>query len=70
MEISYDVRVWQIETRQGQRRDSYGVHWSVAGRRRGTTFQTYALADGFRAELLTATHRGDPFDFDRTARVS
>ncbi|MFB7930863.1 tyrosine-type recombinase/integrase [Streptomyces sp. NPDC056039] len=62
MEISYDVRVWQIETRQGQRRDSYGVHWSVAGRRRGGTFQTYALADGFRAELLTATHRGDPFD--------
>jgi hypothetical protein len=70
MEISYDVRVWQIETRQGQRRDSYGVHWSVAGRRRGRTFQTYALADGFRAELLTATHRGDPFDVSTGLPVS
>ncbi|AWL88408.1 hypothetical protein BF14_022995 [Streptomyces griseus] len=61
MDTSYDVRVWQIESRQGQQRASFGVRWSVAGRRRGMTFQTYALADGFRAELLHAVHQGVPF---------
>ncbi|MET7363875.1 tyrosine-type recombinase/integrase [Streptomyces sp. NPDC005562] len=62
METTYDVRVWQIETGSGHRRVSYGVRWSVAGERHRKTFQTHALADGFRAELLTATHNGEPFN--------
>ncbi|MFI9718181.1 tyrosine-type recombinase/integrase [Streptomyces sp. NPDC052396] len=62
METTYDVRVWQIEPGSGCQRVSYGVRWSVAGERHRKTFQTLALADGFRAELVTATHRGDPFN--------
>ncbi|MFJ2769412.1 tyrosine-type recombinase/integrase [Streptomyces sp. NPDC087300] len=61
MEATYDVRIWQIEVREGRRGTSYGVRWAVEGRKYRRTFQTFALADGFRAELVTATHHGVPF---------
>lgn len=61
MDTTYDVRIWQIETSYGQRVASYRVHWSVAGRKFHQSFQTFGLADGFRAELLSATHHGMPF---------
>ncbi|WP_399925479.1 tyrosine-type recombinase/integrase [Streptomyces kanamyceticus] len=62
METTFDVRVWQIERGSGKLRESYGVRWSVGGKRHRKTFQTFALADGFRAELVTATHAGEPFN--------
>ncbi|GGP84058.1 tyrosine-type recombinase/integrase [Streptomyces sindenensis] len=62
MDTTFDVRVWQIERGSGKLRESYGVRWSVAGKRHRKTFQTFALADGFRAELVTATHAGEPFN--------
>ena len=61
MDTTFDVRVWQIERGSGKLRESYGVRWSVGGKRHRKTFQTFALADGFRAELVTATHAGEPF---------
>ncbi|MFD5732329.1 tyrosine-type recombinase/integrase [Streptomyces sioyaensis] len=62
MDTTFDVRVWQIERGSGKLRESYRVRWSVGGTRHRKTFQTFALADGFRAELVTATHAGEPFD--------
>lgn len=62
MDTTFDVRVWQIERGSGKLRESYGVRWSVGGKRHRMTFQTFALADGFRAELVTATHAGGPFN--------
>ncbi|MFD7298891.1 hypothetical protein ACFV9W_36905 [Streptomyces sp. NPDC059897] len=62
MDTTFDVRVWQIERGSGKLRESYGVRWSVGGKRHHKTFQTFALADGFRAELVAATHAGEPFN--------
>ncbi|QRX92339.1 tyrosine-type recombinase/integrase [Streptomyces noursei] len=62
MEGTYDVRVWQIEVHERRRGNSYGVRWVVEGEKHRKTFQTFALADGFRAELVTATHHGVPFN--------
>ncbi|TGB13309.1 hypothetical protein E2651_09870 [Streptomyces sp. MZ04] len=61
MDTTFGVRIWQIETSSGRRRASYRVCWSVAGRKFHKSFQAFGLADGFRAELLTATHHGTPF---------
>lgn len=59
---SYDVRVWKIRTYNGKRGRSYDVRWSVDGASRSRAFKTSALAESFRAELVTATRQGSPFD--------
>ncbi|HVQ91511.1 MAG TPA: tyrosine-type recombinase/integrase [Mycobacteriales bacterium] len=56
------VRIWGIESYKGKRRTTYRVRWSVAGQTRKETRTTRALADSFRAELLSAARRGEPFD--------
>jgi integrase len=61
--VTYDVRIFGIETRKGQT-TGYRVRWRVAGRKFGQTFSRKALAEGFRAELVTATRRGEPFSED------
>lgn len=61
-ETSTDVRVWSTEPYRGKRGTTYRVRWSVAGKPRKDTRSTRALADGFRAELLSAARRGEPFD--------
>ena len=61
-ETSTDVRVWTTETYRGKRGTTYRVRWSVAGKPRKDTRSTRALADSFRAELLSAARRGEPFD--------
>lgn len=61
-ETSTDVRVWTTEPYRGKRGTTYRVRWSVAGKPRKDTRSTRALADGFRAELLSAARRGEPFD--------
>ena len=57
METSYDVRIWKVEVYRGTRRTSYTVRWSVAGKPRGQTFKTAALADAFRSDLVAAARR-------------
>jgi integrase len=59
---SYSVRIFDVRMREGKRGRAYDVRWSVDGRQRSRTFKTRALADGFRAELLSASRRGEPFD--------
>jgi hypothetical protein len=62
--VTYDVRVWKIREVDGKRARTYEVRWQVDGRERSKSLKTRALAEGFRAELLSATRKGTPFDRD------
>ncbi|SOD73288.1 phage integrase family protein [Jatrophihabitans sp. GAS493] len=62
MATTFDVRVWQIETFEGVRSVSYRVRWRADAQRFKRTFHTKALADGFRADLIASTRRGDAFE--------
>lgn len=59
---SYDVRVWSVITYERRQGRTYGVRWSVAGQRQHRTFRSKALAESFRAELLTLTRQGTAFE--------
>ncbi len=62
MTHTYDVRIWSIDVYKGTTKTTYIVRWKVGERRWKDRFPTHALADSFRAELLTATRRGEAFD--------
>jgi integrase len=64
MATSYDVRVWDVIVYERRRGRTYGVRWGVSSKRQHRTFSSRALADSFRAELLTASRKGQPFDVD------
>ncbi|MFI7315987.1 tyrosine-type recombinase/integrase [Streptomyces venezuelae] len=61
METTYDVKVYKILTYKGSRKSTYTVRWVVAGRRWREPFDTVALAEGFRSELIQATGKGEAF---------
>src|SRR3954452_19636984 len=68
MNTTYDVRLWAIrehagkDRRTGKPRSTYRARWLVAGQDFGQTFQTRALAESFRAKLVTAQREGVAFD--------
>jgi integrase len=62
MTTTYSVRIWKSEQCHGQRGTTYKVRWVVDGHQRKKSFQTKALADSFRSELMTALRNGQPFD--------
>ena len=59
--ISYDVRIWAIETYRGAKVTTYTVRWKVGPRPWKRSFRIVAQADSFRAELLAAARRGEAF---------
>src|SRR5690349_14446353 len=59
--ISYDVRIWAIETYRGTKVTTYKVRWKVGPRPWKRSFRIVAQADSFRAELLAAARRGEAF---------
>ena len=61
MTTSFDFHLWKIQTRKG-RKTPYRVRWVVAGRQFGNSFVTMALAESFRAQLITAARKGEGFD--------
>lgn len=61
METTYDVRIWQIEVREGKKRASYRVRWLVAGQRFVEPFTTWTLAESFRSDLVSAARKGEAF---------
>jgi integrase len=61
-ETSYDVRIWSVKTYERRSGRTYGVRWSVAGKPFHRTYRTKALAEAARAELLSKTRLGQPFD--------
>ena len=62
-EASYEVRFWKIEIRTN-RRSPYKVVWLVAGHRFTQSFTTRALADSYRAQLITSANNGEAFDLE------
>lgn len=61
MQTTYDVRIWKTEIYKGARTTTYSVRWSAGGRTWKVPFKTSALAEAFRAELVTAARRGEAF---------
>ena len=61
--MSYDVRIYAIETRK-RRTTHYRVRWTVAGKRFGETFAGKGLAESYRAALITAASHGEAFSTD------
>lgn len=59
---SYKVSVWKISTNRSAKKPTHLVRWSVAGTPFHEVFKTKALADRYRAKLLRAVDRGEPFD--------
>lgn len=60
---TFDVRVWGVSRRHwASGAATYRVRWIVAGKTWHDSFKTRALADSFRAELLSLARQGEPFD--------
>lgn len=70
MATGYNVKVWSIQTRyrtdsKGKRVPArYVVRWIVEKKRFERSFRVRAQADSFRAELLSASKRGERFDLE------
>ncbi|MEU5158569.1 site-specific integrase [Streptomyces sp. NPDC020875] len=58
---SYNVRIWGIR-RRASKSAPFQVRWTVAGKVHQAPFATKTLADARRAQLLTASRVGEPFD--------
>lgn len=63
--LSYDVRVWKIQTYERKGGKTYGVRWAVASVRQHETFATFKLADSFRSKLISYQREGVAFDVAR-----
>ncbi|GDY32993.1 tyrosine-type recombinase/integrase [Gandjariella thermophila] len=63
MNLTYNVRFWEIQTKKNRRRP-YGVRWITAGREHQEWYATKALANSRRSELIQAARKGEPFDVD------
>lgn len=61
METTYDVRIYKTDVYHGKKRNTYWVRWQVAGRRFKEPFARDALADSFRADLVSAARKGEAF---------
>lgn len=59
---SYKVSVWKLSTNRTTKKPTYLVRWSVDGRAFSESHKTKALADRYRAKLLCALDKGEPFD--------
>src|SRR5437868_2387706 len=59
---TFDVRIWRVLTNKNRGGTTYTVRWLVGHKQWRETFTTSALADSFRAKLLTATREGKAFD--------
>lgn len=66
---SYDVRIWSIRKRPSKVAP-FQLRWQVDGDEHQEKFATKTLADARRAELLTATRKGEPFDTETGLPVS
>ncbi|MGW6456568.1 tyrosine-type recombinase/integrase [Streptomyces sp. NPDC055078] len=59
---SYKVAVWKLSINRSAKKPTYLVRWSVDGAPFHESYKTKALADRFRARLLRAADKGEPFD--------
>jgi hypothetical protein len=59
---TYDVRIWGVSKRAWRSGTTYRVRWIVAQKEWHESFTTRALAESFRADLLSLARQGEPFD--------
>lgn len=59
---SYKVVIWKLSINRSAKKPTYLVRWSVGGEPFHESHKTKALADRFRAKLLRAADKGEPFD--------
>lgn len=59
---TYDVRIWAVRQRKDRGQTSAELRWKTGHTPHSQTFRTKTLAEGRRAELLRASHAGEPFD--------
>ena len=59
---TFNVRIWAVRQRKDRKQSSAELRWKVGDTPHSQTFKTKTLADGRRAELLTAVKNGEPFD--------
>ncbi|MFG1811233.1 tyrosine-type recombinase/integrase [Streptomyces sp. NPDC049040] len=59
---SYKVSVWKLSVNKTTKKLTYVVRWVVDGQTFSESHKSTALADRFRAKLLRAVEKGEPFD--------
>jgi integrase len=68
MNLTYDVRLWNIrehkgkDRKTGKPRSTFRVRWTVDGQEFGESFQTRPLAESYRSRLVSAQREGIAFD--------
>jgi hypothetical protein len=70
VETTYSVNIWKITVYNGKRGNTYYVRWIVDGKEWKEPFKAKALADSFRADLLSAQRKGEAFDIQSGRPVS
>jgi integrase len=68
--ITYDVRIWELEVYRGSKLTTYTVRWKVGDRRWRQPFRLKAQAESFRGELRAAARKGEAFDITTGRPVS
>lgn len=68
--LSFNVRVWNIETLEGKKGSTYRLRWKVAQARFSRVMTTKGLADSFRSKLNAAANSGEAFRIDDGLPVS
>lgn len=69
-QTSHNIRFWNIERYKGKRKTTYRVRWLVEKRKFGKYFATAALADSYRARLMSAARDGEAFNMETGLPVS
>jgi integrase len=69
-QMTYDVRIWKTSVYKGKQKTTHTVRWVVDGNYFSEPFGTAALAESFRAELVTATRKGEAFSTETGRPVS
>ncbi|MEU6450502.1 site-specific integrase [Streptomyces sp. NPDC046979] len=59
---SYKASVWKLSVNKTTKKPTYLVRWAVDGQPFSESYKTKTLADRFRAKLVRALDKGEPFD--------
>ncbi|WP_426363915.1 tyrosine-type recombinase/integrase [Streptomyces sp. E-08] len=70
MDTTYDVKFWKTSVYEGRKKTTYTVRWELEGKEWRKPFGTVALADSFRAGLVSAARKGEAFSLSSGLPVS
>ncbi|SOE13685.1 Phage integrase family protein [Streptomyces sp. 2323.1] len=70
MDTTYDVKFWKTSVYEGRKKTTYTVRWELEGKEWRKPFGTVALADSFRAGLVSAARKGEAFSLSTGLPVS